>query len=136
MASLSSPHYYPHRWRYWYRQVFRKIVFLLALQYNTIQYNSLFSRRLRHLYSAKMFVRRHYALAFLLRLHCLCISLLSSRHLSSWNICAKPNGKNIAVLAHKVTTMSDGANFTFSIVSIRRYIKMARHSFTLIWNNG
>ena len=26
--------------------------------------------------------------------------------------------------AHKVTTMSDGANFTFSIVSIRRYIKM------------
>ena len=31
--------------------------------------------------------------------------------------------KNIA--AHKVTTMSDGANFTFSIVSIRRYIKMA-----------
>ena len=71
-----------------------------------------------------MFVRRHYA--FLLRLHSLCDSLLSSLHLSSWNICAKSKGKNIAVLAHKVTTMSDGANFTFSIVSIRRYIKMAR----------
>ena len=67
-----------------------------------------------------MFVRRHYA--FLLRLHSLFDSLLSS-----WNICAKSKGKNIAVLAHKVTTMSmsDGANFTFSIVSMRRYIKMA-----------
>ena len=45
--------------------------------------------------------------------------------MTPWNICAKSKGKNIAVLAHKVTTMSDGANFTFIIVSIRRYIKMA-----------
>ena len=100
MASL-SPQYYPHRWRYWYRQVFRRSFFCC---------HSLFSRRLRHFYSAKMFVRRH--CAFLLRLHSLYNSLPSSRYLSK--------GKNIAFLAHKVTTMSDGANFTFGIVSYRQ----------------
>ena len=73
---------------------FQKIVFCR---------HSLFSRRLRHFYLAKMFVRRHYA--FLLILHSLCNSLFSSRHLSSWNICAKSKGINIAVLAHKVTTI-------------------------------
>ena len=109
MASLSPPQYYTHRWRYWYRQVFRRSFFCC---------HSLFSRRLRHFYSAKMFVRRH--CAFLLRLHSLYNSLPSSRHLSSWNNCAKSKGKNIAFLAHKVTTMSDGANFTFGIVSYRQ----------------
>ena len=69
---------------------------------------------------------------FFFRLHSLCNSLLSSRHLSSWNICAKLKGKNIAVLAHKVTTMSDGANFTFSIVSITNLTRETKASVKFI----